>query len=109
MSTFTRTSGQSRCRPRRTRATAGRNGFRDTFHVLFDLVHLRMHFPNEVMLDLGKPFDAPGHFVQLFQHGVLTRRDAVHPPKTNAPATETDPRKRKENHVTARALLRSRY
>src|SRR5256885_629240 len=45
------------------------------------------------------------HFVQLFQHRVLTRRDPMHPPKTNAPARDSDPGENGDQHFIVRKWL----
>jgi len=55
---------------------------------LFDFLHRWMQFLENFALLPGKLFDAVGLLVQLFQHGVLSLRNAMHPPKTNRPACD---------------------
>ena len=76
--------------------------------MLLDFAHLWVHFADQIMPGLRNLFDARGHSVELLQHRILALGNATHPPKTDAPATETDPREHEEDHVTARARLRSR-
>ncbi len=53
-------------------ALFGRNNFFNGLDLLLDFVNLRMHVPDQIMLGLGKLFDARCHFMQLFQHRILT-------------------------------------
>jgi len=39
-----------------------RNSFSNVFHMLLDLINLRMHLTDQIVLDLRKLFDAPCHF-----------------------------------------------
>jgi len=56
--------------------------------VLVDFLNRWVQFLQNFVLFPGKFFDAVGLPVQLFQHGVLALRNAMHPPKTNRPASD---------------------
>jgi len=71
---------------------------RDVLDMLLDFADLRMHFANQIVLGSGEPFDSPSHFVELLQHRVLSRGNAMHPPKTNPPARETYPGEGEQKH-----------
>src|SRR5882724_1323053 len=87
-------------------ALFGRNGIPNILDVLLYLAHLRMHLTDQVVLHFRKLFYACRHFMQLFQHCILARRDTMHPPKTNAPTTNTEPAKHNRDHITVPASLR---
>ncbi|OLE56684.1 MAG: hypothetical protein AUI36_15405 [Cyanobacteria bacterium 13_1_40CM_2_61_4] len=53
-------------------APFGRNNFSNVFDLLFDFTYLRVHVTNQIVLGLRKLFNADCHFMQLFQHRVLT-------------------------------------
>ncbi|PYJ45654.1 MAG: hypothetical protein DME80_01765 [Verrucomicrobia bacterium] len=53
-------------------APFGRNNFSNVFDLLFDFAYLRVHVTNQIVLGLRKLFNADCHFMQLFQHRVLT-------------------------------------
>ena len=58
--------------------------------MLLDLIDLRMHLTDQIVLSLRKLFDAPCHLMELFQHRVLARRYAMHPPEADSPADGID-------------------
>jgi hypothetical protein len=49
-----------------------RNDFSHVFDVLLDFINLRMHVADQIVLGLRQLFDAFCHFVQPFQHRILT-------------------------------------
>jgi len=63
------------------------------FHLIdafFNFLNRRMQFFQNLMLFPREFFDAPGLLVQLFQHRVLSLRNAIHPPETNSPADQIE-------------------
>jgi hypothetical protein len=71
----------------------------DGFDPLLDLVHLRMHVPDQLMLGARNLFDSFGHLVEFVEHCVLTGGNSVHPPKTDNPTKQIDPGKGENEHV----------
>jgi hypothetical protein len=56
--------------------------------VFLDFLHRRVQFFEDFALFPGKFFNTVGLLVQLFQHGILALRNAMHPPKANRPASD---------------------
>ena len=53
-------------------APFGRNNFSHVLDVLLDFAYLWMHLSDQIVLGLRKFFNAHCHFMQLFQHRILT-------------------------------------
>jgi hypothetical protein len=66
-----------------------------------------MHLLNEVMLHFRHFLDSLGHVVQFLQHGFLARREPMHPPKTDDPASRADPGKKEAYHLDIEAHIQS--
>jgi hypothetical protein len=67
-----------------------RNDLSHVFDVLFDFTNLRMHVADQIVLSLRQLFYTFRHLMQLFQHRILTRGDAMHPPEAKGPTERSD-------------------
>src|SRR5207248_9114800 len=70
---------------------------RHIFHRFLDLFDIWMDLANEIVLDLRKFLDPPGHVVQFFQHHFLARGESMHPPEANPPTSNADPSENKRD------------
>jgi hypothetical protein len=59
------------------------------------------------MLGLGKFLNPLGHVMQFLQHYFLARRQPVHPPKANNPASRTHPSQDKRDGLDVNAHVHS--
>jgi hypothetical protein len=56
---------------RRKISSFGRNSFFNVLDVFFNLANFRMQVTHQIVLGLGKLFNALCHFMQLFQPGAV--------------------------------------
>src|SRR5436190_14709705 len=68
-----------------------------------------MQFFENLVFFSRQVFDASSLLLQFFEHRVLPLRNAVHPPKTNSPATDVDERKKVCQRVTHCIRIVSRH